>query len=512
MQFTPQQLAGGQKFSSVTRIGNWMEEIAIEEARLKEFQNNSSGGSLNLRKQQQKIAKCTQLVPLTYSPDGHIRFGDTVILQHYTTGRTFACDPYEDICPNQRKFLVSASAEQKPTARNTFRIVRPPSNLQSIEDDPSNDLLCYGQAFFLACNESLLVSGDGFAMAPVLYLSSELKNERTSTKVSNRQAVYMTSTADANAVWRVTKPSKGKLGGTERFVAVGTPVSASERFILNHRSTNTFLTTSSKTRDLTDFGEDFEVFTSRDNAIGKLSVVEAEFRGLSTGTTLSKPDLETNELCFVTAESEDMAIDNRHFPAPPSFEELLDDLGHSVRAFGMLGVVELRKAFLDIDRGVKGAPSTGRIDIEDVKFIFAQRGIVVQDGYYDPIFKSLDVRKDGMIDYRDLLDLIRGSLPSQRQEIIENIYRDIDEEGSEKVPLDTLSRLYRCSEYPPVKSGLYSEKQMKDDYFTGVIATRVVRKQEVVTLDAFVDYFADISAAVEDDTYFEDILNSTFPK
>ena len=62
MQFTPQQLAGGRSFSSVTRIGNWREEIALSESKLKEFRSNSSGGSLHLRKQQQKLAKCLQLV------------------------------------------------------------------------------------------------------------------------------------------------------------------------------------------------------------------------------------------------------------------------------------------------------------------------------------------------------------------------------------------------------------------------------------------------------------------
>jgi hypothetical protein len=62
MQFTPQQLAGGGSYDSVTRIGNWREEIALAEAKLKEFRNNSSGGSLHLRKQQNKLSKCLQLV------------------------------------------------------------------------------------------------------------------------------------------------------------------------------------------------------------------------------------------------------------------------------------------------------------------------------------------------------------------------------------------------------------------------------------------------------------------
>jgi hypothetical protein len=33
MQFTPQQMGGGQKYSHKTRIGNWLEDMEIEEIR-----------------------------------------------------------------------------------------------------------------------------------------------------------------------------------------------------------------------------------------------------------------------------------------------------------------------------------------------------------------------------------------------------------------------------------------------------------------------------------------------
>lgn len=62
MQFTPQQMNGGPKFSSTTRIGNWFEEIALEEVKLTEFKTKSAGGKLFLRRQQAKLDKCMQSV------------------------------------------------------------------------------------------------------------------------------------------------------------------------------------------------------------------------------------------------------------------------------------------------------------------------------------------------------------------------------------------------------------------------------------------------------------------
>ena len=44
MQFTPQQLAGAQRYGNKTRIGNWFEDLCIEESKRNEFkhQRNAS--------------------------------------------------------------------------------------------------------------------------------------------------------------------------------------------------------------------------------------------------------------------------------------------------------------------------------------------------------------------------------------------------------------------------------------------------------------------------------------
>ena len=166
------------------------EEIALEETKQSDFKKNSDGGSLGLRKIQAKLQKCTQIVPHTFSPDGLIRFGDTIILKHLLTERNLACDPYDDIFPNWHKFLVTATAEQEPTARSTFRILRPPPRMANKEDGlVDDDVVHYGQAFLLGCNESLLFSDYSSQLAPALYLSSTLKNERTTTKTTNRQVI-----------------------------------------------------------------------------------------------------------------------------------------------------------------------------------------------------------------------------------------------------------------------------------------------------------------------------------
>lgn len=454
---------------------------------------------------------------------------------------------------------MTASADQRPTARNTFRITRPPSHLQGAEDDPDDDILRYGEAFLLACNESLLVSGDGTFLAPNLYLASAQKNERTSTKVTNKQSVYMTARVDSGSVWIVTKPSRGKIAAAERFVSIGTPVNLHETFILSHRATNTFLTVSSTQTDLTDFGLDLEVYCTRDNCKGKLAIVEAEFKGAALPNNLTKHDLESNELIFVMASDPSAAIDNRALPNPPTVEDLLDDLIHTIKANGFTSLIQLRKAFQDLDSSSSGKeregnnsrgsrknkdnttssspcretsiPLSGRLPFEDVKTVLSQCGVITQDGYYDPLLRTLDHLGDGVLDYRELMSLLRGTTPINdahkvsssvlnRATYLRNFFTEMTTAAatgtsdSEFIPLSDLLMRFHPGEYPVLQEKKLKESDWKEKYFKDVLETskkRISGRMVVgVSREQFLNYFLDLSALINEDRVFEDLMVSSF--
>ena len=62
MQFTPQQMRGGGRYANNTRIGNWFEELAVEDSKQADFQRKVSNGNLLLRNHQNKKRQCTQQV------------------------------------------------------------------------------------------------------------------------------------------------------------------------------------------------------------------------------------------------------------------------------------------------------------------------------------------------------------------------------------------------------------------------------------------------------------------
>ena len=62
MQFTPQQLAGAGRYNAKTRIGNWLEDIVLEEERFKDYNTKNSRGGLTSNARTTKLAICNQPV------------------------------------------------------------------------------------------------------------------------------------------------------------------------------------------------------------------------------------------------------------------------------------------------------------------------------------------------------------------------------------------------------------------------------------------------------------------
>eukprot|EP01033_Poteriospumella_lacustris_P014585 gene14585-10428_t len=512
MQFTPQQLAGGPKFSSVTRIGNWQEEIALEESKVDNFRTKSNMGNLSLRKLESKVATCSQIVPHTFSADGVIRFGDSVILRHDTSGSILACDPYEAVDISPETSLITTIVEQPvPHARNTFRIVRPPKRMQDILDREDDAVVRIGQPFLLACNESLLVQADSNLLAPTLYLASTKKNERTATKRTNRQMVYMTTSLDSDCIWSATIPSRGKANGTERFLQVGQPITVDTSYQFTHRQTNMYLTCDPKMSMNTEFGLEYECYADRSNAYGKIALMVSEFKGLSTSNTLTKPDAATFSWHFVVAQDPRAAVDNRVLPLPATTETIMAQIRQFMRDKGIDSYWNLREYLKSLEKQLTVA--TGKLDREDVKRALLEWNIGVVGRNVDVVLDLVDRRHMGLIDIQEFIATVRGEIPSQRLAMLDAVFiRLVDDIGDGKgsVGISALQNRFNGAEHPLVALGGYSEQYAVEHMLKCLEIPTTRRPPSKINRLMFQDYYGDLSATIDDDEYFEQIVRSNW--
>lgn len=489
----------------------------MEESKLADFQRKSVTGNLTLRKHQNKTGQCQQKVPHTFSDDNYCRFGDTITVTHDNSGNILACDPYEDIFPPWNRFQVSAARDSKVArARSTFRISRPPKSFKDpLGTEDSDEFLKYGQPFSLACNESLLFTPDAAVMNPPLYLSSSIKNDRNTTKSSNRQCVYLTAAHDSDTVWTCMRPSSGRLPTNERYVMVGHPVDISTSFVLVHSNSNSYLKTDAHRKEFTDFGVELEVCAERTLGIGKLSIIVSEFQGTATAQTLTKPDVPSNLWHFGYASSPEDAVETREFPPPPTVDGMMIEIRRIVLAKGIYGLSSLRRHVEDGARGVQDRSRGTSLIIhrEDARQALISGGIALLDAHLELILDEYDKKGSGYIDMAQVIGALGESNPGAdyqaRDELVEEQFARLSS-GGRGISYTALLAAYRPGNVPYVLSGDYTESEalqgFREAFYRPVKSTDSL----IINLTQFLNFYRDVGASIRDDEYFRQLLEASW--
>jgi len=426
-------------------------------------------------------------VPHTFSLDGNIRFGDTIVLQHQASGYTLACDPYIDNFPGIGRFQVSSTTVTSPIARNVFKIVRPPSALKNFVDDESDPILRLGQAFCLAANDFLMVNQESNVLEPSLYLASMKKTERSSTKTTNRQMAYMTTILDADAIWVLMPPSRGKIGSSQRFLSIGSPASSQDSLLVIHRQTNTNLTADPAAADRTEFGLEIETFTDKSSAFGKISIVVSEFKGTCTPQTLSKADATKYYWTILTGTDELSATDDRVLPPSISLETLLINIRSLAKSKGPEGFSALRVPMTIIDK--RSRVNDGKLDTEDIKECIIKWGFNIGEKYLDMLVSSQD-KGDGLVRYREFIQFLRGSLSEDVMLVFDDIFSQLDTTGEGKVSTSDFLKFFKAEKHPLVISGTCSQQDVRTYLLDSV--TFQGRTSQFISFANFIDFFGDI--------------------
>jgi len=263
MQFTPQQLTGGAKYGSQCRIGNWSEDIELDEIKLKDYLKRKEGGNLVVLSKQAKLQRSLEPADLSTSEDGKISFGMQMMAYNHKSEGFLAANANEEIPKSNFALATTAGPNNNPCVRNVFMIER-----ASNDDGFDGNTLHYGQLFRLTCAQLL-----EFPM----YLHSEPVSPLAASKFTRRQEVVMLAKPNGSTLWRVLFPDT-----RERFEMDGQEVPANEECCLQHVQTGSFLSSDKVPYD-TLFGREFEVCGHAALSTNKTQNLAAERKGEITG-------------------------------------------------------------------------------------------------------------------------------------------------------------------------------------------------------------------------------------
>lgn len=236
---------GKTTYLPAVRVGNWREDIALEEERIREFLAKKEAGELLIQKTSSLMQQVTNPIPISSEKDT-LCFGDRVVLYHVHTQHTVSAhipigilhlsDAIKSPCS------VTSSPNLKPTIRNTFSIE---SIASSGDSHDRGDPVRFGQAFYLKTQGG--AGGD-------LYLHSDVASFRKDAKYSRQQEVLLVSPPSHFCVWQILCVRQ-----RDRLETEGETVPANSVVLINHCRTNHNLACLSQFSYKTAFGLEHEV-------------------------------------------------------------------------------------------------------------------------------------------------------------------------------------------------------------------------------------------------------------
>jgi len=267
MQFTPQQLTGGPKYMPNTRMGNWNEDVVLQELCMKDFLSKKESGSLKITAKQRQLEECLVRAPLCTTPeDGFLRFGQKIMLKSEQSKGYLSVNPYDVVTKQCDAYMLTTSPMSEPCVRNIFVIERANPN-----DGFEDDIVHYGQS--IRCVSQPF----GSTIKAPTYMHSEMVTALSAAKFSRHQEVLSSLEPNGETTWQLLYPDN-----TQRFEMDGECVPTNTPVVLRHNHTGSFLA-SDEIPYNNLFGQEWEVHCFPYFSLNKTQNLVGEKKGDITG-------------------------------------------------------------------------------------------------------------------------------------------------------------------------------------------------------------------------------------
>lgn len=481
--FTVQQTQGGPRYSSKVLIGNWSEDVELQQVRFKDFLKKRETGQLSVHQVQGKIAKSLVPVGHSFSADGKLRFGDKIMLGNQKTRGLLAADVGDRVQSTGFACAVTSSPSiTGPVARAVFILTR-----VSDRDGFPGDYLHYGQEFTLVTHSRFFPDA--------LYLHSSTVTPYSFAKFSRFQEVSMNSTRGPNTIW-IAEHADSRV----RFESQGTPVITNSDVVIKHNQTGQWLS-SDHINYRNDFGVEFEVSCHSYLDTRKTQQLSSEKVGKITGDIPTRLQGLENVWRIFTSESPDQAEEKEEVRVQPP-EVILAGVKKTLLERGAYGIRGLAKVFKNMDDN-----GNRLLEPEDFKWGLINYGIYLKDDELRSLMQAFDRNGDGVVNFDEFLTTLKGQINQRRLGLVAQAYEKLDKNKDGRVTLDDIAKTYDASKHPEVRAGRMTEEQV----FRQFISMWDTEKPDgVVTLREFARYYEDISASIDSDDYFEAVIKSAW--
>eukprot|EP01038_Epipyxis_sp_PR26KG_P014144 gene14144-18982_t len=216
-------------------------------------------------------------------------------------------------------------------------------------------------------------------------------------------------------------------------------------------------------------------------------------------------------------------VSNKYAPKPPtslwsvpppesnpateiesSGDPVLDSLRSQLKLRGGMGILGLAKKFKILDDD-----DSGSLNYEEFRKGMKECEVIdLTERSIRHLFSYFDKDDSGSISYDEFLVGIRGVLNKRRRNLVYQAFQVLDKDRSGEVTVDDMKGVYNGKNHPQVITGEKTENQVLLELLENFDVGGT--KDGVVTREEFENYYANISASIDNDDYFELMIRNAW--
>uniref|UniRef100_B3P463 GG17096 n=2 Tax=Drosophila erecta TaxID=7220 RepID=B3P463_DROER len=171
---------------------------------------------------------------------------------------------------------------------------------------------------------------------------------------------------------------------------------------------------------------------------------------------------------------------------------------------GATGILGLSRSFrvMDDDGSKSLSPEEFKKGVTDI-------GLDLSDSEIDEMFSSFDTDGSGNINMTEFLVKLRPPMNNSRVGIIEKAFDKMDANGDGQITVADLKNVYSVRDHPKYLSGEMTEAQIFTQFLKN-FEVGAPNPDGIVTKEEFINYYATISASIDNDAYFDLMMRQAY--